>query len=145
MYFGYSAARGFDKFPKLKVILGHFGEMMPFMLQRIIDQESIMGKRDRPFGQVWNENIWITASAAYSIDPMRCILANTKIERIMYSIDYPFTTNEHGLKLFQDLENSGLVNGKELELIAYRNAENLLGVKAQPAKHVNGNGTSHNT
>ena len=138
------AARVFDKFPKLKIILGHFGEMMPFMLQRIIDQESIMGKRDRPFGQVWNENIWITTSAAYSVDPMRCILANTKIERIMYSIDYPFTTNERGLKFFQDLEKSGLVNEKELELIAYKNAENLLGVKAEPAKQVNGTVTSHN-
>ncbi|KIW86777.1 uncharacterized protein Z519_12563 [Cladophialophora bantiana CBS 173.52] len=132
------AAGVFDKFPKLKIILGHFGEMIPFMLQRIIDQESVMGKRNRPFEQVWNENIWITTSAAYSVDPMRCILANTKTERIMYSVDYPFTTNEHGLKFFEELEKSGLVNEEQLELIAFKNAENLLRVKIPGAERANG-------
>ena len=29
------AAGKFDKFPKLKLIIGHFGEMLPFMLERI--------------------------------------------------------------------------------------------------------------
>ncbi|KAK4942595.1 hypothetical protein LTR10_017724 [Elasticomyces elasticus] len=127
----------------LKIILGHFGEMIPFMLQRVIDQESIMGRRNRPFEQVWNENIWITTSAAYSLDPMRCILANTKIERIMYSVDYPFTTNEQGLKFFQDLEKSGLVTEEHLELIAFKNAEKLLGVKASPSKQANGGLNRH--
>ncbi|KAK5031027.1 hypothetical protein LTS07_004762 [Exophiala sideris] len=137
------AAGVFDRFPRLKIILGHFGEMIPFMLQRVIDQESIMGRRNRPFEQVWNENIWITTSAAYSLDPMRCILANTKIERIMYSVDYPFTTNEQGLKFFQDLEKSGLVTEEHLELIAFKNAEKLLGVKASPSKQANGGLNRH--
>jgi predicted TIM-barrel fold metal-dependent hydrolase len=124
------AAGAFDKFPRVKIILGHFGEMMPFMLHRIRDQERLSGVRRRPFLQVWDENIWITTSACWSLDPMRCILANTKIDRIMYSIDYPFTTNEEGLKWFQELEQSGLVNPEQLELIGYRNAERLLGVTA---------------
>ncbi|KIW84901.1 hypothetical protein Z517_00289 [Fonsecaea pedrosoi CBS 271.37] len=131
------AAGMFDKFPKLKIILGHFGEMIPFMLQRIIDQESVMGKRNRPFSEVWNENIWITMSGTFSIDPMRCILANTKVERIMYSVDYPFTTNEHGLEFFQDLTKSGLLTEEELELVAYKNAENLLRIKVPDLKQVN--------
>lgn len=92
------AAGVFDKFPRLKIILGHFGEVMPFMLQRIQDQEIIMGKQERPFIQVWDENICITTCVAWSLDPMRCILSNTKIEHIMYSIDYPFTPTEHGLR-----------------------------------------------
>ncbi|OAG33884.1 hypothetical protein AYO21_12000 [Fonsecaea monophora] len=136
------AAGVFDKFPKLKIILGHFGEMIPFMLQRIIDQESVMGKRNRPFSEVWNENIWITTSGAFSIDPMRCILANTKVERIMYSVDYPFTTNEHGLKFFQDLIKSGLLTEEELELVAHKNAENLLRIKVPDLKQVNSSAKS---
>lgn len=124
------AAGVFDQFPKLKIILGHFGEMMPYMLQRIKDQESIMGIQSRPFEQVWDENIWITTSACWSLDPMRCMLGNTKVERIMYSIDYPFTLNEHGLKFMDDLESSGLVTNEELEMIAYKNAEALLNIKA---------------
>ena len=124
------AAGVFDKFPKLKIVVGHFGEMLPFMLQRIADQEVIMGPRKRTFQTVWDENIWITTSGAWSLDPMRCILSNTKISHIMYSVDYPFTSNEHGLKWFEELEKSGLVTEEQLGLIAYKNAEAFLGVKA---------------
>jgi predicted TIM-barrel fold metal-dependent hydrolase len=132
------AAGVFDQFPRLKLILGHFGEMMPFMLQRIQDQEAIMGRRERAFTQVWDENIWITTSGVWSLDPMRCILSNTKIEHIMYSIDYPFTTNEHGLRWIDELEKSGLVTKDQLDLIAYKNAENLLRIEAPAEPQIQG-------
>jgi predicted TIM-barrel fold metal-dependent hydrolase len=132
------AAGVFERFPKLKIIIGHFGEMMPFMLQRIQDQELIKGPRRRSFLEVWNENIWITTSGCWSLDPMRCILSNTKIDHILYSVDYPFTTNERGLKFMEDLANSNLVTEEQLEKIAYKNAEALLGVKAPTDLHVNG-------
>jgi predicted TIM-barrel fold metal-dependent hydrolase len=131
------AAGVFDKFPTLKFIVGHFGEMIPFMLQRIRDQELVMGQRKRPFKQVYDENIWITTSGVWSLDPMRCILSNTKVERILYSIDYPFTTNEHGLEWITELEKSGLVTKDQLDLIAYKNAENLLGIKAPSVQPTN--------
>lgn len=124
------AAGIFDRHPKLKIVLGHFGEMVPFMLQRIIDQERIRGVGERPFAQVWDENVWITTSGCWGLDPMRCILSNTKIDRILFSIDYPFTTNEEGLRWIENLEQSGLVTLEQLDRIAYRNAEELLGVKA---------------
>ena len=121
-----AAAGVFDKFPKLKLIVGHFGEMLPFMLQRIQDREAVMGKRQRCFTQVWNENIWITTSGVWSLDPMRCILSNTKIGHILYSVDYPYTTNERGLQWIKELESSGLVTQDQLDSIAYKNACNLL-------------------
>ncbi|KAK5155173.1 hypothetical protein LTS14_006128 [Recurvomyces mirabilis] len=108
----------FDKCPKLKIILGHFGEMIPFMLDRITKLS------------VWDENIWITTSGVWSLDPLRCILGNTKIERILYSVDYPFERNENGLVWMEELELSGLVTREQLEMIAYKNSEKLLGVKA---------------
>ena len=123
------AAGVFDKFPKLKIIIGHFGEMVPYMLARIKEQEPRMGKSGRTFADVYDENIWITTSACWSLDPMRCVVANTKIDHILYSVDYPFTTNERGLEWFEEFEKSGLVSADELELIAYKNAERLLRVK----------------
>lgn len=116
----------FDKFPRLKLIIGHFGEMMPFMLQRIHNNEARMGERKRPFKEVWDENIWITTSSVWSLDPMRCILGNTKIDHILYSVDYPFSSNEAGLKWFKELEGSGLLTNDQLEMVAYKNAEKLL-------------------
>ena len=54
---------------------------------------------------------------------------NTKIDHILYSVDYPFEKNENGLKWMQELEQSGLVTQEQLEMIAYKNSEKLLRVK----------------
>lgn len=124
------AAGLFDEFPTLKIIIGHFGEMLPFMLERVEKLSVRWGKRERSWRQVWDENIWITTSGVWSVAPMGCILRNTRIDHILYSVDYPFEKNENGLKWIRELQESGLVTSEELEMIAYRNAEQLLGVKA---------------
>lgn len=124
------ASGTFDKFPKLKIIIGHFGEMIPFMLQRIAKLSVRWGDHQRKWRQVWDENIWITTSGVWSLDPMRCILSNTKIDHILYSVDYPFEKNENGLKWMEELEESGLVTEEQLDMIAYKNSEKLLRVKA---------------
>ncbi|KAL3481049.1 hypothetical protein BJX99DRAFT_272229 [Aspergillus californicus] len=125
------AAGVFDRFPKLKIVIGHMGETLPFMLERVSEMSTRWGGwgvRDRPLRQVWDENIWITTSGSWSLAPMKCILHNTKVDRIMYSVDYPFESNERGLEWWRELEGSGLLTEEELELVAYRNAENLLKV-----------------
>ncbi|KFY13722.1 hypothetical protein V492_03069 [Pseudogymnoascus sp. VKM F-4246] len=124
----------FDRFPKLKIVIGHMGEMLPFMLERCIDMSTRWegwGVKERPLGEVWNENIWITTSGSWGLAPMKCILENTRVDHIMYSVDYPFETNEGGLKWFHELEESGMLNSDELEMIAYKNAENLLKIKVE--------------
>lgn len=124
------AAGVFDKFPRLKIIVGHMGEMLPFMLHRIIQLSPRWGPRQRNFKEVYETNLWITTSGVWSVDPMACILRNTKIEHILYSVDYPFAKNEDGLAFMEALEKSGLVDQEQFEKIAFKNAEALLGVKA---------------
>jgi predicted TIM-barrel fold metal-dependent hydrolase len=123
------AAGLFDRRPGLKIVVGHMGEMIPFMLQRIQALSRRWGVFRRDFGTVYAENIWITTSGVWSLDPLRCILANTKLDHILYSVDYPFQTNEAGLEWIRELEKSGLVDEEQLKAIAYGNAEKLLGVK----------------
>ncbi|KAK5171126.1 uncharacterized protein LTR77_004270 [Saxophila tyrrhenica] len=124
------AAGVFDKFPRLKMIIGHFGEMLPFQLQRICNLSVRWGNMKRKLKEVWDENIWITTSGVWSLDPLRCVLGNTKIDHILYSVDYPFAKNEEGLEWVEQLEKSGLLTQQQFEMVAYRNAEKLLGVKA---------------
>jgi predicted TIM-barrel fold metal-dependent hydrolase len=125
------AAGVFERYSKLKIILGHFGEMLPFMLERICALSKRWGTYKRPFKQVWDENVWVTTSGVWSLDPMVALLRNTKIERILYSVDYPFATNERGLQWWEELSASQLLSREDLEKIAYRNAEGLMGLKAQ--------------
>ncbi|KAK4505148.1 hypothetical protein PRZ48_003111 [Zasmidium cellare] len=120
------AAGVFDRFPKLNLVLGHFGEMIPFMLDRIEAFSIRYPGFKRGFKQVWNENIWITTSGVWSLDPLAIVLRNTSIDRIMFSIDYPFATLEKGVQWFKDLAASGMVDEDGLVKIAHLNAARLL-------------------
>lgn len=119
----------FDKFPRLKLIIGHTGEFLPFMLDRIVDFTKLWPDstiRTRGLGDVWDSNIWITTSGSYDLSPMATVLRVTKPERVIFSVDYPMGSNRNGRKFMEDLRNSGLVTEAEWEGIAFRNAKELL-------------------
>lgn len=125
------AAGLFDKLPALKIIIGHDGELLPFMLDRVMPLSKFWGERKRDLRTVWEENIWVTTSAMFTIAPFACLLRVSKIDKIMYSVDYPFVSNEQGLAFIEELQGSGLVQDDELEMICHGNAEKLLKVKIQ--------------
>lgn len=130
------AAKVFDHYPRLKIIIGHMGEMLPFQLDRIVrissTQWPLVGvKPERQLRQVWDENLWITTSGMFALAPMACLVRQCKPDRILYSVDYPFAQNKWGLAFMEELKASGMVSQEMLENIAYKNAEKLLGVKAK--------------
>lgn len=119
----------FDRFPALKIVIGHFGEMIPFMLERICQLSTRWGDLKRDFMTVYRENIYITTSGVWSLSPLATILMNTPVEHIMYSVDYPLAKNEDGLRWVESLATSGMVTEEQLELITHGNAERLFKLK----------------
>lgn len=119
----------FDRFPRLKFIIGHNGEMLPFMLERTGAFLAQMVPMKRNLLEVWDSNIWVTTSGMFTIAPFLCLAKTTRKSRILYSVGYPLSTNEEGAQFIDLLSKSGLVTDEELEMIAYRNAETLLKVK----------------
>ncbi|CAD6588451.1 MAG: hypothetical protein ASARMPREDX12_003334 [Alectoria sarmentosa] len=120
----------FDEHPKLKIFIGHMGEMLPFMLDRIIRfAKKQWPERQRGLQTVWDENLYITTAGMFSVAPMACLLRVCKIEHILYSVDYPFARNEEGKEYMHELSLSGLCSEEEMDMIAFGNAEALLGVK----------------
>jgi len=120
----------FDRFPRLKIVIGHMGELLPFQIERIIPGSQRWVKRERGLREVWRNNIWVTTSGMFTLPPLACLLQTTSIDHVLYSIDYPFSATEIGLKFVEEIEKSGLIIGKDLEKFAFKNAEKLLGVKA---------------
>ena len=120
----------FDRFPKVKIVIGHMGEMIPFQIERIITVADNWGLK-RGFRQVWKENVWVTTSGMFDLAPFACLLQCTNIDHVLYSVDYPFSPNEKGLEFVEKVRSSGLLSEEDFEKFAYRNAEALLGVKAK--------------
>jgi predicted TIM-barrel fold metal-dependent hydrolase len=113
----------FDRFPKLKLIIGHNGENLPMFIDRI---DSMGLRNNTTFEKVWNENIWVTTSGFFTVRTFQQLRQVTPIERIMYSVDYPFSSAELGWEFIQKLAESGVLTDSEMDLFAHKNAESLL-------------------
>ncbi|KAK3326804.1 hypothetical protein B0H66DRAFT_551722 [Apodospora peruviana] len=122
------AAGVFEEFPTLKIVLGHMGEMVPFMLERA--NVFLSGNSSRlSLIDTYARNVWITTAGFFSLNPLGTVLRNTKIDRILYSVDYPYGNSVSGKMFMNNLKESGLVSEAEWEMIAYKNAEALLKLK----------------
>ena len=122
------AAGLFDKYPTLKIVIGHMGEMLPYMLERIIHTTRTWGTFERELRTVWKENIWVTTSGLFTLPPLRCLLDVTPKEHVMYILDYPFSGTEQGKAFVEEIEKSGLLSKEEFEGFCHGNAEKLLGI-----------------
>jgi len=91
----------FDKYPNLKIIMGHLGEGVPLLLWRIDSALSRGGKIN--FRKIFCEHFWITTSGFFSNPALRCCIEEMGIDRIIFSVDYPFMPNERAAKWIPDL------------------------------------------
>jgi predicted TIM-barrel fold metal-dependent hydrolase len=115
----------FDRHPRLQLVVGHMGEMLPFMLARIDDNlpPAVTGL-DRLPSEYILENVHITTSGLFTVPPLLCALMVFGADRVLFSIDYPYAPNADGRRL---LETAPLSPG-DLEKLAHGNAERLLGL-----------------
>ena len=119
----------FDRLPGLQLIIGHMGEGLPFMLGRMEDlSRTVPTGLDRSLTDYFKQNIHITTAGMFSFPPLLCSMLRLGADRIMFSVDYPFGTNEQGAAFLESMP----IGPTEKELIAHGNAEALLGL-ASPA------------
>ncbi|MHA6761428.1 amidohydrolase family protein [Streptacidiphilus sp. PAMC 29251] len=114
-----------DRYPDLHFILGHWGEMVPWFLDRL--DEALPPKAtglERTIGDYVRQNTYFTPSGMFTEAHLRFCTDVLGTDRMIYSVDYPFVGND-GARQF--LENCDLSADAKLD-IAHRNAERLLGV-----------------
>ena len=95
----------FDKCPNLKIILGHMGECLPFALWRI---DHTIGKvNGSSFRDVFCEHFWITTSGVFSDPALMLSIQELGIDRVLFSIDWPFVANGPAVEWMKDVPLSG--------------------------------------
>ena len=114
----------FDRFPTLQLIIGHMGEMLPMALARTSKALSHVAKLRQPVADYFESNIHLTTSGYFTQPPLQCALEVIGIDRILFSIDYPFSPTTLGRDYLGELENT--LSPEDLAKLTYRNAEALL-------------------
>lgn len=112
----------FDKLPKLQLISGHWGELVPFYLNRLDDQLGKTLQLERKISDYYKSNIYVTPSGLFSEAQLKFAISEIGADRIIYSGDYPFLIDKNTRSF---LENASISN-LEKEKIGYINAEKLL-------------------
>lgn len=79
----------FDRFPRLQVILGHWGEVVLFYLERMTVLDRV-ARLDRPFAVCVRENLHVTASGMFSEAYLKRCVEIVGVDRILFSTDYPY-------------------------------------------------------
>jgi 2,3-dihydroxybenzoate decarboxylase len=85
----------FDELPRMQIILGHLGEGLPYYLWRIDNRNSWMKAPHKyaarkPVADYFRANFHVTTSGHFSTPAMIDAVAELGVDRVMFSVDYPF-------------------------------------------------------
>ena len=114
----------FDKVPGLQLIIGHMGEGLPYAMARSSGILSGPAGLRQTVAEYFKTNIHMTTSGYFSLPPLQCALDVVGIERMMFSVDYPFSANTRGRKFLEEI--AGVLSAEDMAKLMGGNAERVL-------------------
>jgi 2,3-dihydroxybenzoate decarboxylase len=117
----------FDRFPGATLVLGHLGEMLPFILDRLdqgYTQVEVTVPLRKPMSAYVRENMLVSTSGAFAPEALRCTIEALGADRVLFATDYPFVSTDDAVR---SVESTPLTN-EEKEKIYRGNAAKLLGI-----------------
>jgi predicted TIM-barrel fold metal-dependent hydrolase len=111
----------FDRFPKLQIVIGHMGEGLPFMIQRLDIMSPAMTKLRQPISAYLRQNVHYTFGGFNFLPNFLDLLLQVGADRIMFSADHPYASMAQARAFLDQLP----VSTADREKIAHGNAERL--------------------
>lgn len=88
----------FDRFPGARLVLGHLGETLPYLMWRLNSRWEISNRGTKTLellpSEYFKRNIWVTTSGMCADAPLRCAIDMMGVDRVLFSVDYPFEQAE---------------------------------------------------
>lgn len=125
----------FDRYPEIKIILGHMGETIPYLLWRLDSRWDIIKhpkKLKNPPSKYIRENFYVTTSGMCSNGPLICAIQELGDERVMFSVDYPYESSSIAARFIEQAS----INEKVKANICYENARKVLNLNNVKKKDV---------
>jgi len=115
----------FDAYPRLRIILGHLGEGLPFAMHRLNDHTwrsaARRGLAKTPL-QYMRENLLVTTSGNWYEPAFLCTLLALGADNILFAIDWPYEANKTGIEFLRKIS----ISDGDRQKIAHLNAERVL-------------------
>jgi uncharacterized protein len=118
----------FDRYPDLQIILGHWGEVILFYLERLNSLARI-APLPRPVADYIRKNLYVTSSGMWNHSYLQQTLALVGPERILFSVDYPYQYRPGGAA--RSFLNETALTPEQKELFAHGNWERLISQAAR--------------
>jgi predicted TIM-barrel fold metal-dependent hydrolase len=129
----------FDRYPRLKIIVGHMGELLPYCLTRLnvamtMGDWMVAAQEEKPKGSAprkvmqknvmyyMRENVFITSSGVFDQPVFDCAVATLGIDNILFSVDDPLRDNFEAMYFL----HAAKLSNEDKEKFAHGNAERLL-------------------
>ncbi len=112
----------FERHPKLKVILGHLGETLPFLVWRIDQALARPGQKALSFRSVFCNNFYITTSGNFSNPALLCCVMEMGVDHILFAVDWPFVMNPPAMEWMttvplSDADKAKILSGNAQRLL----------------------------
>ena len=118
----------FDRFPGVKLVLGHMGEGMPILLWRFDSRFAVyphgITLKKKP-SEYFGSNILITTTGVCSPAALTCAIEEMGPDAVMFSVDYPYESTS----VAADFIERAPISEEIREKVCFRNAERLLKVR----------------
>ena len=119
----------FDAHPRLRIILGHLGEGIPYSLWRIDNRNAWVTAPKgyparRPLGEYFRENFYLTTSGNFRSQTLIDAMLEIGADRILFSADWPFENIDHAARWF----DACTISEADRRKIGRTNAQALFGL-----------------
>ncbi|MFZ5778944.1 MAG: amidohydrolase family protein [Pseudomonadota bacterium] len=117
----------FDRYPGLRIVLGHMGEGIPYWLQRIDNRYALQvkigatAKLPRRPSEYFLDNFVITTAGVTSMPALRLSLDELGADRIMFAADFPYENDAEAVRFMDEAtvteeERSKIYQGNALRI-----------------------------
>lgn len=116
----------FERFPKLKIVIGHMGESIPYNLWRADYIYGVhKGWGDIPGNlkpsEIFKRNFWITTSGVEHTPALNYCIDVLGADRILWAIDYPYQVSKPAVQWLNGAE----ISAEHKALVYHGNAERI--------------------
>lgn len=100
---GIISSGAFDRFPNLKIVIGHMGEGLPYFMYRLDHMQRQAGRVERRISDYLKDNVYVTTSGMAWEPAIKFAQEVLGTGHVLYAMDYPYQFEAEEVQITDDL------------------------------------------